>query len=438
MPILTFAKGIFPPHRKSASQAAPIEEAALPREVVVPLSQHAGAPAEPIVEVGDRVLAGTKIGDVEARIAASVHAPISGVVSAVEKRGCSSAGGRRATCVVIEAGDEQEFVTAKGVDGVTPESIRAAVRLAGVVGLGGAGFPTHVKLSPPPDRPIDTVIINGCECESYLTADHRVMLEEPESIIDGAMLVMEATGAAKCFLGIEDNKPDAIETMRAAARDRLEVVALATKYPQGAEKMLIKSLTGRAYPTGKLPSDVGVAVQNVQTAAAIHAAVREGRPLIERVITVTGAVVRPRNLRARIGTSVQELIDQCGGFAREPGKIILGGPLTGVAIPDTNVPIVKGTSGIVVLAAEEIDEAHNEIPPCIRCSRCVKICPTFLLPYQLGHLSNNAMYEQAAERFHLFSCIECASCAYVCPAKIPLLQLIRAAKAEAMVGGQTK
>lgn len=403
------------------------------------MSQHAGAPAEPLVKVGDTVLAGQKIGDVDARITAPVHAPITGTVIAVEPRPCVTVTARRGSCVVIEAdrGEATDEET-EGVSEPTPDTIRAAVREAGVVGLGGAGFPTHVKLSPPPDRTVDTVIINGCECESYLTADHRVMVEDPEPIIEGATLVMTATGAGRCVIAIEDNKPDAIEAMRSAAAGRVEVVAVKSKYPQGAEKLLIKTLTGRTYPAGKLPSDVGVAVQNVQTTKAIRDAVREGKPLVERVITVTGAVVKPKNLRVRIGTRVGDLIEQCGGFAGTPGKLIMGGPLTGIALPDTNVPVVKGTSGIVVLAAGEVEQPVAEVPPCIRCGRCVKACPTTLLPNFLGTLSAAGMAGDAADRYHLFSCIECASCAYVCPSKIPLLQLIRLAKAEAMLEGTTK
>lgn len=438
MPALTFTKGIFPPHRKDASAALPIEDGPVPSEVVVALSQHAGAPAEPLVSVGDHVVAGQKIGEVDARITAPVHAPFSGTVKAVDKCPCASALVRRGGRVVIEVDPEQETAPTSGVSDIGPESIKEAVRDAGIVGLGGAGFPTHVKLSPPPDRTIDTVIINGCECESYLTADHRVMLEYPELVIEGALLAARAVGVDNALIAIEDNKPDAVQAMKAAAGERAHVVALKTKYPQGAEKMLIEALTGRTYPTGKLPSDAGVVVQNVQTAVAIRAGVREGRPLIERVMTVTGAVKNPKNLRVRVGTSVRSLIDFCGGFSAVPGKVILGGPLTGIAIPDTDVPVTKGTSGIVVLPAAEVEEARDEIPPCIRCGRCVEACPTRLLPYQLGHMSKNQMYETAAERFHLFACIECASCAYVCPAKIPLLQMIRVAKAEAMLEGMTK
>ncbi len=402
------------------------------------MSQHAGAPAQPLVEVGEKVLAGQKVGEVEARITAPVHSPVSGTVSAIDSCPCASEGVRRGGRITIKVDENQTAAPSSSVEEVTPDSIRDAVHEAGIVGLGGAGFPARVKLSPPPDRKVDTVIINGCECESYLTADHRVMLEESESVVDGALLVAQAVGAQTIVVGIEENKPDAIAAMKRAADGRMSVVALKTKYPQGAEKMLIQVLTGRTYPVGKLPSDAGCAVQNVQTAAAIHAAVRRGTPLIERVMTVTGAVKNPKNLRVRIGTSVQSLIDQCGGFSRTPGKVIMGGPLTGVALPTTDVPVVKGTSGIVVLAAEEVSEASAEIPPCIRCGRCVRACPTFLVPSQLGLLAQNKMEDIAAERYHLFGCIECGSCAFVCPAKIPLLQLIRSAKSAAMLGGTTR
>jgi electron transport complex protein RnfC len=314
---------------------------------------------------------------------------------------------------------------------LSPEALKEIIRDMGLVGMGGAAFPTHVKLSPPKEKPIDTFIINGAECEPYLTADHRLMLEEPESIIAGARIAMRSLGVNRGIIAIESNKPDAIEKMMALAEDipELEVVALRVRYPQGAEKQLIKTLLNREVPfSGGLPMDVGVIVHNVGTLSAIYKAVRFGIPLIERVTTVTGSGVRePKNLRARIGTPIKALIEACGGFSAEVGKVIIGGPMMGVSQYSLEIPVVKGTSGILAQPLSEVEEgiAHT----CIRCGSCIRACPSQLMPTILAAFAQRDMFDEA-ERYNAIDCIECGCCNYVCPARIPLVQLLRYAKAE--------
>ncbi len=304
--------------------------------------------------------------------------------------------------------------------------------------MGGAGFPTQVKLSPPPEKDIDTLIINGAECESYLTADYRIMLELTDEIIFGIKAVIKALGVKKAYIGIEDNKPDAYQKFRDRLADKgnIEVVSLKTKYPQGGEKQLIYSITGREVPSGGLPMDVGVVVQNVGTILAVSNAIKTGMPLIDRVVTVTGSGVKePKNLLARIGTPFSDLIELCGGFNGDPGKVIMGGPMMGLAQKDLNVPVVKGTSGILVLTKEEAK--HFEEGPCIKCARCVDMCPISLLPTRIAHFSKMEMWDEA-EEYNALDCIECGCCSYICPAKIPLVQRIRIAKSEIMARRKKK
>jgi electron transport complex protein RnfC len=302
----------------------------------------------------------------------------------------------------------------------------------GIVGMGGAAFPTHVKLSPPKEKPIDTFIINGAECEPYLTADHRLMLEEPENILEGARIAMHILGVERGIIAIESNKPDAIEKMRGLAEDipELHVFALKVRYPQGAEKQLIKTLVNREVPfSGGLPMDVGVIVQNVGTLSAIYKAVRFGIPLIERITTVTGSGVHePKNLRVRIGTPIRALIEACGGFTSDVGKVIMGGPMMGVSQYSVEVP-VKGTSGILVQPLSEVEEGVTQ--PCIRCGSCIQACPAGLMPTVLAVFAQRDLFEEA-ERYDVVDCIECGCCNYVCPAKIPLVHLLRYAKAEVL------
>jgi electron transport complex protein RnfC len=375
-----------------------------------------------------------KIGDVvgvaEAFVSAPVHSSVSGKVVGLGE--FPVAMGRMVPSVVIES-DKQDAWTELKEDpdylNRAPDELRDKVRAAGIVGMGGAAFPTSVKLSPPKEKPIEMVILNGAECEPYLTADYRLMLEKPVEVIEGLKILMKILNVKKGFVGIENNKPDAVEKMKAAAASEpdIDVCALEVKYPQGAEKMLIKAITGREVPPkGGLPMDVGVVVQNIGTALAVYEAARFGKPLVERVVTVTGEGIKePKNLMVRVGTLVSELIEQCGGLKNGNGKIISGGPMMGFALGTLDVPVTKGTSGILVLP-DEI--AHiDEHKPCIRCGRCIDVCPMYLMPSMLSVLSEAGFYEEAKE-YNLFDCFECGTCTFVCPSKRPIVQFVRLAK----------
>ncbi|MDI3480902.1 MAG: H+/Na+-translocating ferredoxin:NAD+ oxidoreductase subunit [Tepidanaerobacteraceae bacterium] len=426
----TFRGGIHPPYNKDFTKHKPVEMAKIPDRVIIPMSQHVGAPCEPIVKVGDTVKKGQKIGEAKAFVSAPIHASISGRVSAVEPR--PHPGGGMVVSVVIESDGKDEVFEdlkpPKPLDELTPDEIKSIIREAGIVGMGGAGFPTQVKLSPPPGKTIDTVIVNGAECEPYLTADHRLMVERPEDVVMGLEAVMKATGVENGYIAIEANKPDAIEAIKHAVEGKkgIQVVELATKYPQGGEKQLINAVTGREVPSGGLPMDVHVIVDNAGTCAAIATALKTGMPLVERITTVTGPGIKePKNLLIRIGTPFSEIIEQCGGFQGEVGKVIMGGPMMGLAQSLLDVPAVKGTSGILILERKDVVLAEQS--PCIRCAKCVDACPIHLLPTTLGKLAERSMWDEA-EEYHALDCIECGCCAYVCPAHIPLTQLIRLAK----------
>ncbi len=431
MSLATFRGGIHPPDKKELSAGAAITPASAPDRVVVPLSQHIGAPCQALVDIGAEVRAGQLIGAAEAFVSAPVHASVSGRVSAIGE--FANAMGRMVPSVVIENDKSDTWVELAGAEdylGLSAEQIRDRIRAAGIVGLGGAAFPTSVKLSPPKEKPIDLVILNGAECEPYLTADYRLMIERPADVVAGLKILLKALNVQKGAIGIENNKPDAVAKMTEAARGEgnIEVHALEVKYPQGAEKMLIDAVVGRKVPPkGGLPMDVGVVVQNVGTAVAIYEAVRYGKPLVERVVTVTGeGIAEPKNLLVRVGTLVSHLIAECGGFRGEAGKIISGGPMMGFALFSGEVPVTKGTSGILVLP--EADVVHSaEFKPCIRCSRCIDICPMGLMPSMLSVLAEAGLYEDCKE-YDLFDCFECGSCAYVCPSKRPIVQFIRLAK----------
>ncbi len=428
----TFKGGIHPPHYKSYSEKAEIEKAEEPKVVVIPMQQHIGAPCEPIVKVGDKVKIGQKIGDAKAFVSAPIHSSVSGVVKKVAPMDTPTGSG--IMCVTIESdglNEIDENVMSKGdIEKLTREEIVNIIKEAGITGQGGAGFPTHVKLSPPPDKKIDTVILNGAECEPYLTADHRLMLEEPEKIIFGLKALMKAVGVNKGYVGIENNKPDAIESMMKAAEKEtnIEIVSLVAKYPQGDEKRLINAVTGRAVPSGGLPMDVGVIVNNVGTAVAVANAIQTGMPLVERIVTITGSAINtPKNLLVKIGTPFKDIINQCGGYKGTPGKIIMGGPMMGLAQFTDEVPVIKGTSGVLVL-----NEKEARIPepnPCIRCGKCVDICPVNLQPLFISQLSLKGKFDET-QKYHVLDCIECGSCSFICPSKRPLLQSIRVAKRE--------
>ena len=426
----TFRGGVHPPEVKVTAEVA-ITTIDLPERVIIPLSQHTGAPSVPLVKVGDEVRVGTKIGEADGFISVPVHASISGKVVSISDHPHPL--GKPMPAIEIEGDGKDEWIDLSGwkdlID-ASPEEIRKAVREAGIVGLGGAAFPTHVKLSPPEGKSIDTVILNGAECEPYLTADHRLMLEHADEIVEGLRVIMRVLGASRGYIGIERNKPDAIEKMSEKVRGEasIEVFDLKVKYPQGAEKQLIKAITGREVPCGGLPMDVGCLVQNVGTAFAIYEALKSGKPLVERVLTVSGSAARGKgNFLVRIGTTFAHVIDQAGGMTDGCAKIIMGGPMMGIAQHTTQVPVVKGTSGIVLLSDEEV--YRGEPGPCLRCGKCVDHCPMRLVPNEIARLVEKGRIDDA-QSYGLLDCMECGVCAYVCPSKINHVHLIKVGKAE--------
>lgn len=420
---VTFVGGIHPPGRKELTRDKPVERTPLPHRLVVPMSQHLGAPCEPLVAEGDAVLRGQKIGDVDALVSAPVHSPASGFVTGIIDT--LTPAGTHSLAVQIEPGHPQNLDDYVELE--LFEDARQTARASGMVGLGGAAFPTHIKLSPPGDLHIDTLILNGCECEPYLTCDERLMIEHPSSVVAGGRLIRDAVGARRVVIGIEDNKPEAIQRIKQAAEDEIEVLALPTKYPQGAEKMLISAVLGKEVEHGKLPASAGSLVSNVASAVAFADAVERRRPLMERIITVTGAVKRPGNYLTLVGTLVSDLIAAAGGFDGAVDRVIAGGPMTGFALGSLDVPVVKGTSGIVALRPGEVGPRIDGDQPCIHCARCTRVCPMFLQPWAIGIAANRRDWD-GTERYRALDCIECGSCSYVCPTRRPLVQLIRRSK----------
>lgn len=422
----TFKSGIHPTDSKYYTESLKIESLPIPKEVFIPLQQHIGAPCKAVVEIGEEVRIGQVIGTVDAYVSSPVHATISGKVKAIGKFAHPT--GSRTEMVHIIASDEEEpngVYTEVDWTNLPIDEMKSRIKNAGIVGLGGAAFPTHVKLNPPENKPIDTFILNGCECEPFLTADHRLMLETPDEILKGMAIIMKVLGVKKGYVGIESNKPDAIESMqKAVSKYGFEIVTVKTKYPQGAEKMLIKAIKKRKVPTGGLPMDVGVVVQNVGTAAAVANAVSYEKPLTQRIVTVTGnGIKEPKNLLVTIGTRFSDVIEYCGGLIEDTAQVFMGGPMMGIAQYDLSVPVIKATSGIVCTT----DYRQIEPIACIGCGSCVKACPMFLMPTRLAHLSLMRHWSNA-DKMGIMNCIECGSCAYVCPSSIPLVQWIRVGK----------
>lgn len=426
-----FKKGIHPSYNKDETNHKPIETLFPKGDVVFPMSQHMGAPCTPLVKKGDRVLVGQLIGEVNGYMGAPVHSSVSGTVKIVEER--FIANGSKVLSVVVESDDlyEEDPSINKEYDYKTMsrEDIIEVIKDAGIVGMGGAGFPTFIKLSPPPDKKIEHIFLNGAECEPYLTSDHRVMLEEPERIIEGLRILLHLFPGAKGYIGIEDNKADAIETLRKYIKDEENIVIcpLPTKYPQGSEKHLIYAILGKEVPSGKLPMDIGCMVQNVDSVAAIWRALVKGRPLMRRIVTVSGdGVSNPCNIKARLGTSYRELLEYAGWKPDETEKIISGGPMMGTAISSIDIPVAKGTSAILCFTKKTA-----QTPPesnCIRCNKCVDVCPCILMPLVLNKDSLARDPEAFVEHGGM-DCMECGSCSYICPAKRHLVQSIRTAKA---------
>jgi Na+-translocating ferredoxin:NAD+ oxidoreductase subunit C len=434
-----FRHGVHPPERKDLTAQLPIRRMPFPAELVLPLRQHAGAPAKPLVQRGDRVERGDRIAAADGFVSVSMHASAAGTVTGIDWAPHPDGSMADAIRIAVDRHSVQvprprsvpEWHT------LTRDEVVIAVQQAGVVGLGGAAFPAHVKMAPPKDAKLELLILNGAECEPYLTSDHRVMVEHPERVLFGARIMMHALGIDRCVIGVESNKPDAVEALNAHIPSDLDisVFALTVKYPQGAEKMLIKALTGREVPSGKLPMHTGCVVQNVGTAACIAEVFQTGQPLIERIVSVTGrGVNRPSNLIVPVGVKLRDVLDFCGGLNENAAEILFGGPMMGMVQADLDVPVTKGTSGIVVLTHEET--APRETYPCIKCGRCLDACPVFLMPQQLGALAQAGRYEEMND-WNLADCMLCGSCSFVCPSHIPLSQMFALSKA-ALRRGRTK
>lgn len=427
MGLLTFDGGIHPFDGKNMSKNKAICDYLPKGDCVYPLSQHIGAPAKPLVKKGDRVLVGQKIAEAAGFVSANIHSGVSGTVKCIEAR--MTVGGTKVESIVIENDGRFEEIdfskNVKPLDKMYRDDVKDAIKEAGIVGMGGAGFPTHVKLSPKNEDAIDTIIVNGAECEPYLTSDYRRMIEEPEKIVAGLQIVINLFDHAKGIIAIEDNKPEAIKILKEHTKniDNIQVNPVKTKYPQGAERQLIYANTKREINSSMLPADAGCIVHNIDTIYAIYNAVVEGKPLYERIVTVTGdAVNEAANFRVRIGTNVKELIDAVGGFnIEDPGKIISGGPMMGKAMFSLDVPIVKGSSAILCFRE---DEVSNVTPSnCIRCGRCVEVCPGKVMPNKLANLALHGDTEGFVKAGGM-ECCECGCCSYVCPAKRHLTQTI--------------
>jgi len=414
---------------KSLSKNEKIEEFKYPEKVIIPLSQHTGSPAKPVVKKGDYVVEGQIIGEITGFISSNIHSSVSGKVIDIVPWDLPT--GKRTMSVIIESDGEGKSIEKIKRDwlSLSKEEIINIVRDSGIVGLGGAAFPTHVKLTIPPGKKAEYVIINGCECEPFLTCDYRVLKEFIDEIVEGIQIIAKAVEVKKVFIGIESNKIDLLPLLKNALKNlkiyiEVEIKILPEKYPQGSEKHLIKSILNKEVPSGGLPIDVGCVVFNVQTTLAIKRAVCDGIPLTERVLTCTGLVKKPKNLKVKIGTLISEIFNYCQGELKYGRKVITGGPMMGIQLFDLDVPVIKGTTGIILLPEENLPE---KIQPCIRCGKCIDVCPMFLLPSEIGKYVEFGRFDKC-ENLNVFDCIECGCCAYVCPAKRPLVDFIKCVK----------
>lgn len=439
MGLLTFKGGIHPNDGKSLAKDKAIVTVMPKGDLIYPLSQHIGAPASPIVSVGDHVLKGQKIAEAGGFVSAPIHASVSGTVKAIEPH--FNPTGSKVNCIVVENDGEYqevEYTPAKPLDALTKEEILNLIGEAGIVGMGGAGFPTKVKLSPKEPEKIEYVIANCAECEPYITADYRRMLENPEELVSGMKVVLKLFDNAKGIFGVEDNKPDCIAKLKELTKDepRMEVIALKTKYPQGAERQLIFATTGRVINSSMLPADAGCVVDNVETLIGIHHAVIDERPVMERIVTVSGDGVKaPGNFKVLFGTNQRELVEAAGGFLGEPEKVISGGPMMGFAMFTLDTPITKTSSSILCLTKDEV--AANEPSACINCGRCVEVCPSRIIPSRLADFAEHHN-EEAFTKWEGLECVECGSCSYVCPAKRQLKQAIGSMRKIALANRRKK
>ena len=429
----SFSHGVHPPECKEATEAKAIRRLPFAGEMRIPLSQHLGAPAKPIVREGQEVVRGEPIAEPGGFVSVPMHAPATGVVERIALAPDHRGGMSLSIFLRLHPSASQEILygAPQDIDRLSPEELVSAVQATGVVGLGGAAFPTHVKLAVPEGKKVDTVIVNGCECEPYLTTDHRVMLEQPDYIMDGIRTVMKAVGAERAIVGVEENKMDAVAKLRASIPEGLPVTVepLCVKYPQGAEKMLAKALLGREIPSGGLPADVGVAVFNVATLAQIGDLLPKHQGLIERVVTLTGpGLSKPGNYLIALGTPLRFALEQAG-FDGDVSQVVLGGPMMGATAATLDMPLTKGITGIVVMRPEDVAKP-KKVYPCIKCGACLAACPMRLNPSRLGVLARKGRYEEMDAHFHLRDCFECGSCSYVCPSNIPLVQHFRIAKAQ--------
>lgn len=420
---------LSPPDFKELTQSLSIKEMETPIEIILPLLQHTGAPCKPAVSVGDQVKTGTLIAEAKEYVSAPIHSSISGRVKSIEPRPHPVLGQYQAIVITSDGRDslDSSIQDRQNVSSLSADQIRKIIRSSGIVGLGGAAFPTHVKLAPPKEKPIDTFILNGAECEPYLTADHRLMLEKANEIIAGMEIAMKALKVDSGFVAIEENKPDAINLFKGLVDGKqIKVAPLKSLYPQGAEKQLIKAILKREVPPGGLPFDVGTLVHNVGTCFAIYEAVYKNKPLYERVITVTGKIVRnPANLKVKIGTKIKDIIEFCGGLTEDVAKIILGGPMMGIAQYTLDVPVIKGTSGIIVFSKEETKLCSPK--SCIRCAKCIRVCPMGLNPSAIAQAIEKGRFDLAQE-YHVLDCVECGICSYTCPGNRDIVALVKLAK----------